>query len=409
MIPILYDCFETSFSSMGLGLLNDCTRCVVTEEINGIYECEFDYPITGPMYQRLINFGGIVYVEHDHNGDRQAFDIYKYSAPIEGLVTFYASHVSYRLNNCIADGYIALGTPSEVLSFLDSDVDDPLDFGASPGVKFLPTATRFTFTDYSGYTSESGTFFVIASPSNFREMLMYRGEENLPSIFRGSVLQLWPGEYKFDNFAVEFYKSRGQNNGVQIRYGKNMSQVTRERDMGDIVSVVFPIWGNENGSVYAPPVYSPYVETNTGIWTTHANETMFSGTEVFYFKPAVIRAAVVNFVDQFETEPTEAQLINAAKNYMSKNSTWRANDNISVEFVDLYNSPEYQFYKSLERCSLGDFVDIYYPDLGIVSQNVEIVSATYDVLNESFIEMQLNTIRTTLAQTIIDYIGGLKK
>ena len=133
---------------------------------------------------------------------------------------------------------------------------------------------------------------------------------------------------------------------------------------------------------------------------------MRSGGEQLFFKAAILRAAAIDFTDLFETEPTDAQLEKAALDYMSKNSTWRADDNITVEFVDLYNSPEYQFYKNLERCSLGDFVDIYYPELGIVSENVEIMSVTYDVLNERFTEMQLNTIRTTLAQTIIDYIGG---
>ena len=111
----------------------------------------------------------------------------------------------------------------------------------------------------------------------------------------------------------------------------------------------------------------------------------------------------------FETEPTVNQLTKAAQDYMSKNSTWRAVDNITVEFVDLYGTSEYEDIKDLEKCSLGDFVSIYYPELGIVSEGVEIMSTTYDVLSERYTKMELNTIRTTLAQTIIDYIGGMGK
>lgn len=399
MIPILYETTEEAFTSMGVGLLEECTRCVVTEEVNGIYECEFDYPCTGPMYEYLLNMGGIVSVEHDHNGDRQAFDIYKYSAPIEGVVTFYASHVSYRLNSGIAQGGTAYGTPAKVFEF----ISDPPSIDGLAGVRFAPNGP-FTFTDYSGYTSDGTTLWNLANYASFREILM--GREEPTENMNGSVLQIWPGEYVFDNFAVKYYKKRGSDNGVQIRYGKNMSSVTRERSTESLISVVFPYAITEEYETFVRPVYSPYVETSAGFWTTAAGDFMRSGGEQLFFKAAILRAAAIDFTDLFETEPTDEQLEKAARDYMSKNSTWRADDNITVEFVDLYNSPEYQSYKSLERCSLGDFVDIYYPELGIVSENVEIMSVTYDVLNERFTEMQLNTIRTTLAQTIIDYIGG---
>lgn len=53
MIPILYEKTETTFASNGLGRLVDCTRCLVTEERNGVYEVEFDIPITSPMYPEI--------------------------------------------------------------------------------------------------------------------------------------------------------------------------------------------------------------------------------------------------------------------------------------------------------------------------------------------------------------------
>ena len=91
---------------------------------------------------------------------------------------------------------------------------------------------------------------------------------------------------------------------------------------------------------------------------------------------------------------------------MIKNSTWRANDNITVEFLDLYGTPEYSGIEGLSNCLCGDYVSILYPQLGIASDGVEIMSLTYDVLAERVTEMQLNSIRTTLAQVIIDSIGG---
>ena len=87
MIPILYRPDEFFFLSNGLGRLTECSECTVTEERNGIFECEFKYPITGRFYDTMINDGGIVAVIHDDKHDIQPFDIYSYSAPIDGIVT----------------------------------------------------------------------------------------------------------------------------------------------------------------------------------------------------------------------------------------------------------------------------------------------------------------------------------
>lgn len=411
MIPILFDYYNTNLQSTGLGALADCTRCEVTEEINGIFECEFDYPENGPFYDQLINFGGVVGCVLRSAG-LQLFDIYRYSAPISGVVTFYASHVSYRLNYAIAEGPSGWGTPAQVFDFISAPVQT---FYASLGVQFAPDGP-FTFTDYSGYTNADFDWavFELGEFASFREILMGRGEktENMPD---GSVLQIWPGEYVFDNFDVKFYKNRGSNKGFQIRYGKNMASVTRDRDTGSIVSVVFPYYEDPDYSYLAPPVYSPYVNTRAAMWEANS-ETMFSDNgEIFYFNAADIRATAINFADTIEIADTDteaqvqAKLTTAAKNYMSKNSTWRAVDNIEIDFIDLYGSPEYEDIKALEECDLGDFVAVYHPALGIVSENVEVMSTTYDVLSERYTKMELNTIRTTLAQTIIDYIGGMGK
>ena len=51
MIPVLYKANATNFASFGIGVLKDCTSCEVTEERNGAFECEFKYPINGPLYK----------------------------------------------------------------------------------------------------------------------------------------------------------------------------------------------------------------------------------------------------------------------------------------------------------------------------------------------------------------------
>ena len=83
LFPILYDSVETTFTTNGLGRLSSCISCTVTEERNGIFECEFVYPITGKHYDE-IQEGMIVGVIHDDTKTIQPFDIYKRTAPIDG-------------------------------------------------------------------------------------------------------------------------------------------------------------------------------------------------------------------------------------------------------------------------------------------------------------------------------------
>ena len=123
----------------------------------------------------------------------------------------------------------------------------------------------------------------------------------------------------------------------------------------------------------------------------------------------MLQAAAIDFSDKFETQPTAAELQQAAADYMRKNSSWRYDDNITIDFVDLYRAPEYADIRELEKCGVGDYVSVIYTNLGVVSNGVEIVSATYDTLAERYTQMQLGTIRTTLAQAIIQTIGGVYK
>ena len=96
MIPILFAATETDFTHNGIGRLVDCLRCEVTEERNGMFEVEFDYPVNGSHFEDII-CGRIIAVRHDDTDDIQPFDIYYQSKPINGLVTFRAQHISYRM------------------------------------------------------------------------------------------------------------------------------------------------------------------------------------------------------------------------------------------------------------------------------------------------------------------------
>ena len=194
MIPILYEKDETAFVSNGLGRLRDLTECIVSEERNGIYECDFSIPMTSEDFP-LIQVGRIIGVTHDDTDDIQPFDIVSYERPIEGVVTFHAVHISYRQSYLSVRG-------TEIRSLADAFT--LLKNNAHPD-------NPFTYE-----TDKTSTGFVKAFdgvPKTVRSML---------GGIEGSILDAYGGEYEWDRFTVKLHSARGQYRDFAIRYGVNI-------------------------------------------------------------------------------------------------------------------------------------------------------------------------------------------
>ena len=55
MIPILFPATSTEWTTQGLGALSDAVSCTVTEERNGIFELEMQYPMSGVHFDEMQN------------------------------------------------------------------------------------------------------------------------------------------------------------------------------------------------------------------------------------------------------------------------------------------------------------------------------------------------------------------
>ena len=374
MIPILYRVDELQFTSNGLGRLTDCVSCTVTEERNGIYECEFEYPITGKYYMEMITNGGIVSVIHDDTKDLQLFDIYAHTDPIDGIVTFNAHHISYRLANIILQPFTSVSI---------ADVFDDIPLNTMNNCPFTFWTDKVSVGDYK-----------LGHPSNIRAIL--GGTE-------GSILDVYGGgDYEFDNFEVKLYANRGFNTGVTIRYGKNLADITNEFDSSGAYSAVVPYWTDEEGnSIYGNIVYSPTMRSAIVPWTKESGEEMEDGAgEVIEFPYAIVTPVEMDFTDQFEVAPTPAELEVAALSYMVRNETWNPYRNIEIDFVQLWQTPEYASVAALQRVSLCDTVSVYFPEMGIIEAEEKVIKTVYNVLLERYDSMELGAAKTTLSDTL---------
>ena len=309
MTPILYESTETLFVSNGLGRLYDCIACKVSEERNGIYEVEFDYPINGRNYDK-ITLGRIIAVTHDDTGDIQPFDIVSCSRPINGIVTFRGVHISYRLNKLT----IAVNSKYGISSW-----DDMVSLFSQGAMPTIAPFEFFSDTDYEG------TLMVFdGTPRTIRQIL--GGVE-------GSVLDTWGGEFEFNKFKVTLHRARGEKKNFAIRYGLNLADYEEEIDFTNVFNKCMPYWkGND---------------------TFKLGDVVDSGVPPYN---GIDNCVPLDLSEKFEKEPTKAKLNNAAKSYMASNKTYQPSQNIKVDFIRLQDSDEYAEFENA-----GGFVYKRYP------------------------------------------------
>lgn len=376
MIPILYDRSETDYTTNGVGRLSDCIRCTVTEERNGIYECEFEYPITGIHYSD-IEEGKIVVCTHDNNGDLQPFDIYKRTIPIDGVVTFYAHHISYRLLNVMVKPFTATGIAAAVAGLKANSVTD----------------NPFTF--WTDRTTQGS--YTIKQPSSLREMLCGTS---------GSILDVFgSGDYEFDKYTVRLWADRGTDDGVTIRYGKNLIDIERDYDISGTYNAVAPYWQDDERTVTLPEIVVPsptLINTDKEPWTsdTSANITTGNGEQI-YFDYAALKAVPLDLSGDFDEAPTADQLRERALAKMRSGRNWLPDTSIDVEFAALWQTPEYENYAPLQRVSLCDTVRVIFAGAD-VDVKEKVVKTVYNVLLDAYDEVELGNPKTSLSEVITE-------
>lgn len=354
MIPILYEKTETAFVSNGLGRLRDCVSCTVTEERNGIYECDFEYPLSGANFEQ-IQVGRIIGVTHDDTGDIEPFDIVSFTRPIDGVVTFHCTHLSYRLSY-----HTVTGTNINSLAAAFSLFEN-----ATPSMLF----TFQTDKDSTGYLACADGI-----PRTVRSMM---------GGIEGSILDAYGGEYSFNNWTVYLHSARGRARDLTIRYGVNMLDYNEEYDSSGTYSSVIPYWTDGTDKVVGDR------QDSTGATITARGECV-----------------PLDLSDKFETKPTKAQVNAEAVSYLNGHNTTVPSQSIKVEFVRLQDMG-YENFGSLLSCELCDTIRVVFPDYN-ASGSYKIVKTVWDVLADRFESMELGELSTTLAEAlgITNGLGG---
>ena len=349
MIPILFEANEINFTTNGIGRLYDSTKCIVTEEYNGQYELELEYSAEGKYFSEITT-NRIVYAKPSDGKGEQPFRIYRITKPLNGIITVYARHITYDLDGIPVKPFSATGITRTLNGLIQNSM------------------IAHGFSVWSDISNDQSPY-IQTEPASFRSRL---GGVN------GSVLDVFGGEYEWDGFTVKLHAHRGTDNGVSIRYGKNLTDLNQEESIENTYTGVIAFWKPQDGDAVYGDIC--YVEG----YQNYPKQRIFILDQSSEYS---------------ESQPTKQRLTRDAEIFIINNNIGVPKVNVKVSFIALWQTEQYIFFAPLERVNLCDTVHVYFEKLG-VSASAKVIRTEYNVLKEKYVAIEIGDAKADLKATI---------
>ena len=374
MRPILYNANERAFETYGLGEI-DATKAQVTRERNGNYTLYIEYPASGPLAG---TFKNDMRIKSDAGlrTKNQTFFISRISKDSTGILKIYAKHISHLTETmAIRNNTVVSGTAPAALAIWASN--------CLGGIRF---------DVWSDIELSSKTSWDIANFKTARDAL---------GGVSGSILDVWGGEYEFDNTTIRLHKQLGRKSPIVLEYGRNILRAEDDQDIEGAYTSVYP--------------YATYTPENqgTGDATGSTQQVTVELPEKYVDGPYIglyneRRVLIVDFSSNFKDKevPTIDKLRRLAKEYAINNRLGLPKINTKIEYVDLSKTLDYKLTQILEEAELCDIVPIYYPEIGLTSEDAKLTTIVYDVLLEQNDSVEVGVIGDGFKSSMTSNLSG---
>lgn len=196
-----------------------------------------------------------------------------------------------------------------------------------------------------------------------------------------TVVERWNGHLVRNNFDIRIMSTIGQDNGVTIRYAKNLKSITCEENWNDVVTTLLPVGRDgillndidKNASVYvsAPKSYElPYTKSVNFTQNIEEDDYKLPNGEVN--KPAFQAALVADLKAQ-------------AENYVRVNCVPKVHYNVKMDVADVNG--------------IGDVIEVIDERLGI-NVTTTVISYEYDCILNRYVEIELGNFKPKLSNLI---------
>lgn len=188
-----------------------------------------------------------------------------------------------------------------------------------------------------------------------------------------SFISRWGGEILFDNYMVIINDHIGEDNGVELRYGKNIPEdgMSQEVDMREVVTRIYPKayngWTMTNSSYVDSPLINSYPTIKIATITfedVKMREDAREGDE----EEGIIVCDTQEELDAALKEKCNQQF---------EAGLDKPKVTISADMILLQNTEQYKDYAVLENVSLGDTIHCINNHLGITT-TARVISLVYD-------------------------------
>lgn len=378
MRPILFNKNEQAFDTYGLGELN-VTKGTVTREYNGNYTLYAEIPVNDPTVASLEKEMKLK-ADAGLRTKNQTFEISRIVKDSSNIVKIYGQHISHKLE------YMAVvnGRPFSGSAF------------TALAIWHNATIGDLRFDVWSDIQTTGKGVFDISKMENARQAL--GGVE-------GSILDIYGGEYEFDNMTVRLHKQLGRTAPTVLEYGRNILSAELDETIESAYTSVLPF------ATYTPD--KPEGDTSDSqpdpVTVTLPENYVDSKYKALY---AHRRIKVVDFSSEFKSDskskdiPTPDKLRKIATDYMERNAIGKPKINIKIEYADLAKTLDYADNGWIEELELCDIVPIYYPQIGLTDETAKVTTVTYDFVNERNESVEFGDIGTNVRATMQSGLAG---
>lgn len=353
---ILYNSTETEFKSMGLGKLADAYDIDVVEGLNEEFEISFSYPIDAPLFNHL-KLRNIVFTKPSPFRTPQPFRIYTISTPINRTVTIGAEHISYDASGYTVEPFNATSCIDAITKLKNSEtITTPFNY----------------FTDITN-SVETGEIRV-TEPKSIR------------SILGSNIKRAYAPEYLFDKFTIYVNKNRGSNNGVVIKYGKNLTDINQEETNSNVYTHIYPYYNVVDKETFEP----------TGEIITIPGKLVKGSGEYNY-----TRIYPLDLSNEFDEKPTKEDLTKKAEEYIEKEKIGIPKVNMTLSFVQLSNAVDQHQIKLIDKIELGDTLTILF-EAANIKATARCIKTHYNPMLNRYTSIEIGEPSGSLTNNIID-------
>lgn len=334
-----------------IGYLDNIERAKVIEERNGEFKLEFTY-IIGSKYQESIVEGNLLQCKANDRFLHQRFRIYATRKLMTNRIEVFARHISYDL----ANDFI------EKLNIINQSCEYCLNQ--------IFRNSQFS-THYQGYSD-------IINAQDYNVSLVNALEAIMGT--RGSIIDTFGTgpEILRDNTKIHVLERRGHDNGVEIAYSKNMTDMTVDEDRTDLIT-----------RIYA------YAKVRDG----EGNESIITAPGKFVDSPNIglyshpyIRS--IDFSDKFDEKnpATPSKVQAAAEKYFRDNRCDFPRMTYKLNFVPLSKTTEGSVTSDdIELCDIVNVIDTRYN----IKTKAKAIRVVYNLMTDRYDSIELGEPRST--------------